>query len=108
MSHIALSTRALASVPTSVFLEKSVVGSDLSDIWVLNLLVVSVLRVKVLVTSTSTLFLVLLGLVRAVASASYCSTLNSSISASTLCTFTAIFLELAPLFLVILRLMTHV
>ena len=76
MSHIALSTRALASVPTSVFLEKSVVGSDLSDIWVLNLLVVSVLRVTVLVarmvlatfptwvllvTSTSTSFLVFLG-----------------------------------------------
>jgi hypothetical protein len=48
------------------------------------------------------------GLVGAVASASCCSTLNSSISASTLCTFTAVFLELAPLFLVILRLMTHV
>ena len=72
----ALSTRALASVPTSVFLEKSVVGSDLSDIWVLNLLVVSVFRVTVLVarmvlatfltwvllvTSTSTSFLVFLG-----------------------------------------------
>ena len=43
----------------------------------------------------------------AVVSASGCSTLNSSISASTLCTFTANFLKSAPLFLVILRLMTH-
>jgi hypothetical protein len=42
----ALSTRALAPVSTSTFLEKSVVGADLSECWFLNLLVVSVLRVK--------------------------------------------------------------
>ena len=48
------------------------------------------------------------GLVRAVFSAFCFSTLSSSITASTLYTSTAVFLELAQLCLVVLRLLTHV
>jgi hypothetical protein len=96
------------------FLEKSVVGADLSGFWFSELVVVLELEIPVLaarmnLSHVSTWvflsvflinsFLVYRGLVRAVVLASYCSKLSSSYSALSVCTSTTILLDLAQMFL---------